>query len=319
MVIYLYRLLVALILLLLSSCIDDPISSTISDNYIASITKSDEFLFLTRSDGRVMKSVDGREWTSLPLNNNLILLDIESTNSGYVIAVGDNGVIQTSTDNGSSWNRRSSGIFTFLKDVVIYNDSTYFAGGNSGTLIKTSNYGETWEKILVPFTSQITSLALKNNELFIGLRKKSQDSLLLYKYNIDVDTVTAVDLNFDSFITAMSNVEGEIYIADYSTLNRLSDNGESYTSETVYSNSESIFIAQKIFSDADGIAIAGYEGFNLGKVITGIPNNPSVKNFTESIYFNTGIMFENKLIVAGGDEFEIAIRENNNWDIIKLK
>lgn len=319
MVIYLYRLIIALILLLLSSCIDDPISSTISDNFISSITKTNDFLYITTSDGRIIKSEDGRDWTTLPINNSLVLLDIEANSNGMIVAVGNNGLIFTSSDNGNSWNKRSSGVFSFLSDVVIYNDSTYFAGGNSGNFIKTTDYGDTWETITTPFNTQISSLAINGENIYIGLRKKSIDSLLLYKYDIALETIVKIGVELNHLVSTVSVIEEEVYIADYSGVSRLSENNGLVTLETIYSNSEIAFIIQKILKDGDDLALVGFQGFNLGQVVTGVPNNIEIKKFEESIYFNTGIIFDNKLIVGGGDELEIAIRENNNWEIIKLK
>lgn len=318
MVIYLYRIIIALILLLLSSCIDDPIGSTISDDFISSITMSEGALFISTSDGRILTSTDGSSWEALSISNSLILLDIQAK-SGNIVAVGDNGVLFTSPNNGESWNKRASGVFSFLSDVVVFNDSTYFVGGNSGNFIKTTDYGETWETITTPFSTQISALALKNETIYIGLRKKSQDSLFIYKYDIAIDTVVKVEVELNSLISTISNIDDEIYIADYNGVNRLTESNGIGTLESIYSNSEEAFIIQKILKDTDGLVLIGYEGFNIGKVISGVPNNTKIKNFEESIYFNTGIIFNNKLIVGGGDENEIAIRENNNWEIIKLK
>jgi len=319
MVIYLYRLIFALILLLLSSCIDDPISSIISDNFISSITKSDNALFITTSDGRILTSVDGKNWDAIPINNSLLLLEIESNENGYIAAVGNSGVVFTSSNNGTSWNKRSSGVFSFLSDVVIYNDSTYFAGGNSGNLIKTTDFGETWEAIITPFSTQITSLTIKDNDLFIGLREKSIDSLFLYKYEINNELMLGIDIEINSFVSSITTINNELYFADYDGFHQLIDNSGAYSKNTIYSNSNEVFIIQEILRDDSGFVLAGYEGFNLGKVLTEVPNNNKVKIFNESIYFNTGILFDNKLIVCGGDEYEIAIRESNNWEIIKLK
>lgn len=319
MVIYLYRLIIALILLLLSSCIDDPVSSTISDNFISSITKTEDFLYLTTSDGRIIQSEDGRNWTTLPISNSLVLLSIDANSSGKIVAVGNNGVVFTSSDNGNSWNKRASGVFSFLSDVVIYNDSTYYAGGNSGNFIKTTDYGETWETITTPFSTQISSLVIQNENIYIGLRKKSMDSLLLYKYDITLDTVVKVEVELNYLVSTMSAIEDEIYIADYSGVSRLSESNGLGTLETIYNNSDEAFIIQKILKENSGLVLTGFQGFNLGQVVTGVPSNIKIKKFEESVYFNTGIIFDNKLIVGGGDEFEIAIRENNNWEIIKLK
>lgn len=317
MVIYLYRIIVLLILALLTSCIEDPIKTSIDDNYISSIAKSDAYLFATASNGQIFRSSDGEDWNSLVLNNSILLLDIEATPDGRVIASGENGVIFVSTNNGENWSKKATGVSSFLKDVVIYNDSTYYAGGRSGTLIRSTDFGVTWVTIPTPFSTQISKLSLINNKIYIGLRTNTEGSSLLYEYSIDADTITSIDIVVSSFISDIAEINGEIYFTDYSGCYKLIENA-GYSKELVY-NTNNGFIAQKILSYSNELALVGYSGFNLGKVVTRIPSNPQIKEFEESIYFNSGIIFSNKLIAYGGDEFELAVLQNSNWNIIKLK
>lgn len=317
MVIYLYRIVVLLILALLTSCIEDPVKTSIDDNYISSIAQSDAYLFASASNGQIFRSSDGEDWNPLAFSNSILLLDIEATPSGTIIASGESGGIFISTNNGENWSRKATGVSSFLKDVVIYDDSTYFAGGRSGTLIKSINSGETWTTIPTPFSSQISKLSLINNKIYIGLRSNTEGFPLLYDYSIDADTVTSIDIEISSFINDIAEINGEIYFTDYSGCYKLIENN-GYSKELVYSTNSG-FIAQKILNYSNELALVGYSGFNLGRIITGIPSNSQIKEFEESIYFNSGIIFSNKLIACGGDEFEIALLQNSNWNIIKLK
>jgi hypothetical protein len=317
MVIYLYRIIVLIILALLTSCIEDPVKTSIDDNYISSIAKSDTYLFASASNGQIFRSSDGEDWNKLVLNNSILLLDIEATPNGRIIASGENGVILISTNNGENWSKKATGVSSFLKDVLIYDDSTYYAGGRSGTFIKSTNFGETWVTIPTPFSTQISKLSLINNKIYIGLRSNTENSLLLYEYDIIADTITSIDIEVSSFINDITQINGDIYFTDYSGCYKLIENA-GYSKELIYSSSNG-FIAQKILSYNSEVALVGYSGFNIGKVITGIPSNPQIKEFEESIYFNSGIVFNNKLIACGGDENELAVLQNSIWKIIKLK
>lgn len=317
MVIYLYRILVLLILFYLTSCIEDPVRTSIDDNYISSIAKSDSFLFVSASNGQIYRSSDGEDWKALVINNSVLLLDIDATPNGIVVASGENGAIFTSTNNGDNWNRKATGVSSFLKDVLIYNDSTFFAAGRSGIFLKSTNSGETWTTITTPFTTQISKISLINNKIYIGLRTNTENSPLLFEYDLNSDTIMSIDLEIDSFILDISEINNEIYFTDYSGCYKLLNN-VSYTKELVFTTGNG-FIAHKILSFENNIALVGYSGFNLGKIITGIPSNPRTKEFDESIYFNSGIIFSNKLIACGGDEFEIAVLQNSSWNIFKLK
>lgn len=317
MVIFLYRTLILIILFLLTSCIEDPVKTRIDDNYITSITKSDAYLFASTSSGQIFRSLDGENWTKLDVNNTILLLDIDANSNGTVVASGENGVVFTSTNNGGKWSKKATGKSSFLKEIVIFDDSTFFAAGKSGVLIKTSDSGETWSTISTPFNTQVSKLSLFNNIIFVGLRSNTEGSPLLYEYDVNADTLKSIDLEISSFITDIAEINGDIYFTDYSGCYKLIESN-GYSKELVYTFSNG-FIVQKILDYSDRIALIGYSGFNLGLIITGIPNNPQIKEFEESIYFNSGIIFSDKLIACGGDEFEIAVLQDSNWKIIKLK
>jgi hypothetical protein len=58
------------------------------------------------------------------------------------VTVGGDGTILTSSDNGTSWDNRTSGTLNYLEDVT-YANSTFTAVGQSGTIL-TSSDGTTW-------------------------------------------------------------------------------------------------------------------------------------------------------------------------------
>lgn len=317
MVIFLYRTLILIILFLLTSCIEDPVKTRIDDNYITSITKSDAYLFASTSSGQIFRSLDGENWTKLDVNNTILLLDIDANSNGTVVASGENGVVFTSTNNGGKWSKKATGKSSFLKEIVIFDDSTFFAAGKSGVLIKTSDSGETWSTISTPFNTQVSKLTLIDNTIYIGLRSNTENSPLLYKYDIELDIISSIDIEIESFILDIQEINNQIYFTDYSGCYKLINNS-GYSKELVYEINNG-FIAQKILDYEGNIALVGYSGFNLGKIITGIPINPKTKEFEESLYFNSGIVFSNKLIACGGDEFELAVLQNSSWNIFKLK
>lgn len=319
MVIYLYRLLTLLCLILFSSCLDDPVRSNIEDNYLSSLASSDTYLFATASDGRIFRSADGFKWESLPINNSLLLLDIKSTPSGFVFACGENGAIFVSTDNGNTWSKKSTGVFSFLKEIIIYNDSTIFAGGNTGKFIKSTDSGTTWKTIEMPFNSEINTLSLQKDEIYIGLRTNTNLSPLIFKYDILKDTTYPINIEVNSLVSEINSINGKIYFSDYKGAYELIENNQDYSKQAIYLNTQNNFITQKLLNYENNITLIGYYGFNLGEVIFDPMNNLHKKDFEESIYFNSGIVFNNNLILCGGDEMEIAIEQNSIWKIIKLK
>ena len=59
------------------------------------------------------------------------------------VAVGDKGAVLTSSDNGSSWDNRTSGTRKQLNEIA-YGDSTFVAVGDDVTYLYSSDNGATW-------------------------------------------------------------------------------------------------------------------------------------------------------------------------------
>jgi photosystem II stability/assembly factor-like uncharacterized protein len=81
--------------------------------------------------------------------------DIKFFNSEIGIAVGDSGVIQRTVNGGTTWsNIRKKDEFFFWADI--HNDSTAYVVGQKGTVLVTSDQGETWSSQYTPVSSSIT-------------------------------------------------------------------------------------------------------------------------------------------------------------------
>ena len=59
------------------------------------------------------------------------------------VAVGNQGAIVTSSNNGTNWTTRSSGTTEGLTGIAFAND-TFVAVGDYGTIFTSSNNGTTW-------------------------------------------------------------------------------------------------------------------------------------------------------------------------------
>ncbi len=65
---------------------------------------------------------------------------------GVAVAVGENGVIYRSQDNGSTWSSTTSGTTKNLNSLA-YGDSGFVAGGDDGTLLQSNKSGTGWQLI----------------------------------------------------------------------------------------------------------------------------------------------------------------------------
>jgi photosystem II stability/assembly factor-like uncharacterized protein len=95
-------------------------------------------------------SPNGTTWT----NRNSLSLNGICNNAGFLVAVGDNGLIVTSSDNGLNWTTRTSNISDNLYGISILN-GYYIASGDNGIILKSSdainwstinNTGTDWQR-----------------------------------------------------------------------------------------------------------------------------------------------------------------------------
>ncbi len=67
-------------------------------------------------------------------------------------------MILKSIDGGNHWNNLNSGTHLNLNSVYLINDSTAFAVGDSGIILKTNNYGLEWESQSSSVKSNLNSI-----------------------------------------------------------------------------------------------------------------------------------------------------------------
>ena len=78
------------------------------------------------------------------------------------VAVGVGGAVLTSSDNGATWDNRTSGTPRQLNEIA-YGDSTFVAVGDRGTNIYSSDNGATWSSGTTTETSKYYGVANGDN------------------------------------------------------------------------------------------------------------------------------------------------------------
>jgi len=146
-------------------------NSTIAPSNLADIrdfTKQGAYIFLTTGGYGVYRSVDGLNWESKSIglpSPSIWTLPITVSDSNILTGFdyGSNGGIWKSTNDGDSWNNISGGRLTISTsppfgtvDVFykIYSlltmDSTIFLGTYAHGLLKSTDYGTTWNNVITP-------------------------------------------------------------------------------------------------------------------------------------------------------------------------
>ncbi|MFN3196288.1 MAG: WD40/YVTN/BNR-like repeat-containing protein [Chlorobiota bacterium] len=309
---------IVLALLTLTSCLEDPIRNEIEDNYLSSIIVLDGTYITNSSEGNIYISENAKNWQIIPTTNTNLLLSLDGKGE-YSVCSGENGTILVSTDKGNSWEVKATGVSSFLKNVKIINDSTYIASGESGRVIISSDYGETWSQIETEFSSTVNDMAVLGDIVYFGLRSSNEPTELLYKYDLIRDTLELTNLEFNELVSDISVVDGEIYVSDFSACYKLINQNEVYSKEEIFTNVDENYIITDVLDLNNELVLVGNLGFNLGKLIVDAKGSKTEIEFDESIYFNSAIVNENKLIACGGDELELLIFDGNSSEIIKLK
>src|SRR4030095_9008395 len=119
--------------------------------------------FAVGDGGKIFYSSDGGDnWVQQQSNSNANLRAVASNSisSGVTVAVGLNGVILRTTNNGSTWAAVNSGFSGDLFAVCLIGVSYCFAAGANGTILKSTNAGLNWVQMNSGTTVSINCLCL---------------------------------------------------------------------------------------------------------------------------------------------------------------
>lgn len=105
--------------------------------------------------GVVLSSQDGgKTWSYRKTDRTQAIFSVDSL-PGRAVAVGEKGIVRTSTDEGDTWEALSSENFptvhTYMRDVDFARSGKVgFIVGQTGQILRSSNAGIGWERVLPP-------------------------------------------------------------------------------------------------------------------------------------------------------------------------
>ena len=120
----------------------DSQSGDITTANLFSVFYASSSLALSVGTGGVIIKFDGTSWATKSSGVSSHLLHV-FISSNYSLAVGYNGVILKSTDNGETWVKKKSGVTNDLWACFISGDEAW-AVGTSGIILHSTDSGETW-------------------------------------------------------------------------------------------------------------------------------------------------------------------------------
>ncbi len=101
------------------------------------------------SDGGQTWGWISREGTHADLPNMPIYDLVQPTSDGQIVAVGSNGLVVNSDNNGANWSAATTDadVFTWLNGVAIAESGKGVMVGGKGSILLTNDFGKTWRPI----------------------------------------------------------------------------------------------------------------------------------------------------------------------------
>jgi photosystem II stability/assembly factor-like uncharacterized protein len=192
-------------------------------------------IFAAGSRGEVYKTTDqGATWS---FHNSLISATISTiaVKENLIIAAGTGGSMSKSSDTGINWSMMSmTGTIDDIRNITFVTDQTGYAIGGTSTasvIIKTTNGGQTWEKL--PFsTTYFTRSQYWLNETtgFVG-RRGQYGLFKTTDGGLNFDSVnTGIGTSTQSWnVIAFANADTGYIAGDNGNYCRTTDGGVSWT------------------------------------------------------------------------------------------
>lgn len=113
--------------------------------------------------GLILNTIDaGKNWTTAhTTQSQLRAICFPSSTIGF--AVGQEGKIHKTSDGGSTWVEKSSGVSNHFYSISFVDSQTGLVCGSGGIVMKTADGGETWTSISSGTTNWLYSISISDN------------------------------------------------------------------------------------------------------------------------------------------------------------
>lgn len=118
--------------------------------------------------GFTVKSISGGAYWGTPATTPSKINEVCFTSSQIGYAIGNGGIIYKTTNAGTGWILKTSGVTSQLWDLSFLNDTVGYVVGDNGTILKTLDGGNTWQQQSSPFSYPIKAVFAVNPSLAWG-------------------------------------------------------------------------------------------------------------------------------------------------------
>ena len=143
--------------------------------------------FTVGNNGVILKTTNsGDTWTPISSGTNKNINAIAGAGLNNIWAVGDSGLVVQSVDTGKTWITKDLMSNNKQLNDIKFNGIIGYIAGNDGTVLKTSNAGNSWENDNINWTPEngsvstfaVRSLSITNNKLFALLYDYAYGTLI---------------------------------------------------------------------------------------------------------------------------------------------
>jgi photosystem II stability/assembly factor-like uncharacterized protein len=125
-------------------------------------------LYMVGEIGLIAKSNDfGRKWQLFDDIYQGSFFDIARTMQGNLLVVGLRGHVFRSLKNGTPWQQRETNTMALINDIVLTNDDRIFLLGNNGTLLESTDDGQSYRVRIQKDGKALISGVWFNNKLIV--------------------------------------------------------------------------------------------------------------------------------------------------------
>ena len=143
------------------------VTPAITSQSLNAVTSGNDLIMLVGNNGAKFTSTNGSNWIDVSSGTNELNDIVYVDSLSLFVAVGDNGVIETSGDDGATWVTETSGTTENLNGIIWNSDNSEFVVTGDNNIILMSTDGTTWTSTTV-FTTEPTVYDVQGDAFTAG-------------------------------------------------------------------------------------------------------------------------------------------------------
>ncbi|GEM_PF-826611 len=197
-----------------------------------------------------------------PLPTPISLSDVHYASANTYFAVGWEGVILKTTDDGTTWTIQSRGTTRWLSSVFFVDADIGIAVGDSGTILRTTDGGETWTRQESGKTYTLTSVSFANANVGMAV---GTDGTIIHTFDGGA-TWSPLPISISGTLNSVHFIDTNTctVVGEYGNILRTTNGGSTWSYRGTGRND--LFL-DVYFSDTNTGIVAGQDSLARGLVL----------------------------------------------------